>query len=153
MAINTSATSKISISASLPATYDQAGYAALTFTEIGGVESIGAFGAEDSLVTFNPLASRITLKFKGSRNIGTLALAMALDNEDAGQDLARTASDSLTPVSFKVETADASVYYFIALVMNNPVEVGSVDQVTMSSLNLELTAGTGGVGIVYVAAP
>lgn len=150
MSIQTSAGAKISASVALPATFDAAGYAALTYTEIGSVESIGAFGREYALVEFNPLGERGTKKFKGSFNEGQLALTLALDNTNAGQDLLRANVNADGALSFKVALKDGTVYYFIALVMNNPIEIGSVDQITMTNVNLEITTGTGGVGVVIV---
>lgn len=153
MAIQTSAGSRIYIGDALPATFDAVGYAAVSYTDIGAVENIGAFGAEDALVTFTPVGDRTQRKFKGSRNLGSLAATAALDNGDAGQDLVRSQSELLDATSFKVELPTGDIYYFSALVMNNPVEIGSTDQVTMSSFNLELTAGPLGEGIIYVPVP
>ena len=47
----TLAGSKVYISASLPATYDSAGFTALTYTEIGEISDIGTVGKEYTLVT------------------------------------------------------------------------------------------------------
>lgn len=149
MAIQTSAGSKIFLSSALPATFDLTGYQALTFTEIKSVESIGPFGSEDSLVTFNALADRTTRKFKGSRSLGSIALTAAIDTADAGQDLLRTASDSLNPISFKVERPTGDIVYFLGLVMTNTIEINGTDTVTMTSATIEVTPSSGGVGFVY----
>lgn len=153
MAVQTSAGARIYAAATLPATYNLAGYAALTYTEVGAVESIGAFGREYNLVTFLPLGDRGTQKYKGSFNEGTLALTAALDNGNMGQDLLRTAVDSDNPISFKVELKDGIIYYFTAMVMNNPVEIQGADNITMTSVNLELTTGPGGVGVIIDDTP
>ena len=55
MTSQTGAGSSLAISVVAPATQDAAGFAALTFTEIGGVEKLGAFGASFAKVEFQPL--------------------------------------------------------------------------------------------------
>ena len=66
--VQTTAGATIGISATLPATNDAAGYAALTFSLIGEVTDLGEFGREYATVTHNPIASRRTIKRKGSFN-------------------------------------------------------------------------------------
>ena len=83
--VQTSAGTTIAISAVLPATDDAAGYNALTWAAIGEVTDLGEFGREYATVTHNPVASRRTIKRKGSYNDGTMALQLALDRDDAGQ--------------------------------------------------------------------
>jgi len=64
----TSAGTTISVVDSNPATYDQAGFEALTYSLIGEVTDLGEFGREYSAVTHNPLGDRRTVKRKGSYN-------------------------------------------------------------------------------------
>lgn len=148
MTVRTSAGTTIGLSANQPATYNAAGYDALTFTAIGEVTDLGEFGREYSLVTHNPLGSRGTVKKKGSFNEGTMTLQLGLDTDDAGQILAKTASLSDADYSFKVTTQNGDIYYFQAQVMSFKVGVGSVDQITSATITLELTTNSAGVGIV-----
>lgn len=150
MTVRTSAGTTIAISAAAPATYDGTGYAALTFTTIGEVTDLGEFGREYALVTHNPVGSRSTVKKKGSYNSGTMALSLGLDTDDAGQVLLKAASLSDNDYSFKVTTQNGDVYYFRAQVMSFKIGVGSVDQITTASVNLELTTNSAGVDIVEV---
>jgi hypothetical protein len=153
MTVRTSAGSTIAISAATPATFDGAGYAALSFTSIGEVTDLGEFGRDYALVTHNPLASRGTVKKKGSFNEGTMDLKVGLDTDDAGQILAKAASKSDNDYSFKVVTQIGDVYYFQAQVMSFKVNIGSVDNITRPQIKLELTTNSAGVGIVEVLAP
>lgn len=152
MTARTSAGSTIAISAAAPATFNAAGYGALAFTTIGEVTDLGEFGREYALVTHNPLASRGTVKKKGSFNEGTMDLKLALDTDDAGQILAKSASLSDSDHSFKVTLQNGDVFYFQAQVMTFKNGVGSVDQITAASIKLELTTNSAGVGIVEVLA-
>lgn len=148
MTVRTSAGTTLKVSASAPATFDVAGYSALTFTAVGEITDLGEFGREYALVTHNPVGSRGTQKFKGSFNEGTMNLSLGLDTDDAGQVLMKAASLSDTPYSFEVTTQNGDTYYFQAMVMSFKVGVGSVDSITTATCRLELTTSSGGVGIV-----
>jgi hypothetical protein len=148
MAVRTSAGTTIHVSAGIPATYDVTGYAALTYTAIGEVTNLGEFGREYNLVTHNPVATRSTVKRKGSYNEGQISLEVGLDTDDAGQILMKTASASDNDHSFKITTQNGDVYYFAAQVMSFRVSVGGVDDITSASIMLELTSNSAGVGIV-----
>lgn len=150
MTARSSAGSVIKLTAAQPATYDAAGYNALTFTQIGEVTNLGELGREYQLITHNPLATRATVKLKGSFNEGSIDMQLALDNSDAGQTLAKAASLSDSDYSFVIITQDGHKYYFQAKVMSFKVGIGSVNDVTKATIKLELTSTTAGVGIVEV---
>lgn len=152
MAVRTSAGTTLKVSAAAPATFNSTGYAALTFTAVGEITDLGEFGREFALVTHNPVGTRGTQKFKGSFNEGTMNLSLGLDTDDAGQVLMKAASLADTAYSFEVVTQNGDKYYFQAMVMSFKVGVGSVDSITTSSVTLELTTSSGGVGIVEVLA-
>jgi hypothetical protein len=152
MGVKTSAGSTIAISAASPATFDAAGYGALSFSLIGEVTDLGEFGREYALVTHNPIANRGTVKRKGSFNEGSIDLKLGLDTDDAGQIIAKSASQSDNDHSIKITTQNGDVYYMQAQVMSFKVGVGSVDSITNGSIKLELTTSDSGVGIVEVLA-
>jgi hypothetical protein len=152
MTVRSSAGSTIKISAGIPATFNSAGYAALTLTAIGEVTDLGEFGREYALVTHNPLGTRGTTKLKGSFNEGTISMQVGLDTDDAGQILAKAASLSDNDYSFEIATQNGDKYYFQAKVMSFKVSVGSVDQVTNATIALELTSGGLNPGIVEALA-
>lgn len=152
MTVRTSAGSVIALSAGTPATFDATGYAALTFTDLGEVTDLGEFGREYALVTHNPVGSRGTVKKKGSFNEGSMAMSLGLDTDDAGQILAKAASQSDADYSFELTTQNGDVYYFQAQVMTFKVGVGSVDQITSAQITLELTTASDGTGVVEVLA-
>jgi hypothetical protein len=153
MTVFTTAGSTIGIVAGPPATYDAAGYTALTYVLIGEVTDYGEFGREYSLVTHNPVASRGTVKKKGSFNEGSITLQLGLDTDDAGQILAKTASNSDADYSFAVTTQNGDKYFFRAQVMSFKVSLGGVDTVTNATIMLEITTNSAGVGIVEKLAP
>lgn len=148
MTVRSSAGTTIHLSAATPATFNAAGYGALTFTAIGEVTDLGEFGREYNLITHNPIGSRGTVKLKGSFNEGSITMQLGLDTDDAGQILAKTASQSDDDYSFKITTQNGDDYFFQAKVMSFKVNVGSVDSVTSATIMLELTTNSAGVGIV-----
>jgi hypothetical protein len=152
MPVRTTAGSTIALSAAQPATYDAAGYAALTYTDIGEVSDLGDFSRVYNVVKYNTIANRATTKRKGSFDEGTMQLKVGLDNDDAGQILAKTALDDDADYSFKVTIQDGTVYYFPAQVTSFPIHLGGVDSITEATITLELTTDPNGGGIVEVAA-
>lgn len=137
----TSALTLLSVCASLPATHDQAGYEALTFTEVGEVTDIGDFGPEFAEVTHIPLKTAVVQKFKGSLNYGSVALTLGRDADDAGQAILKGEDGlfSQDPIAFKVEFQDGSVQYFDARVMSFTTNTGGADQIVGSTVNVGIS--------------
>lgn len=139
MAVQTAAGASIAFSASLPATVDQAGYAALTYSVAVEVTQIGGFGRVYNLVTHLPLSARGATKAKGSYNNGTINPTMAYDAGDAGYGILNTAKDSDAPISAQVTLQNGDVFYFQALVMGMATNVGEADSIVMAEPQLEIT--------------
>lgn len=153
MTAKTSAGTTLGISAGNPATFNEAGFEALTYTTIGEVTSIdGDIGRVYNLVTHNPLATRHTGKYKGSYNSGSVTIPLAIDPDDAGQTLALTARDSDADYSFVIEEQDGSFRYFRGKVMSFPVNYGGVDAITAGTITIEITADDDGNDFVYLPA-
>lgn len=152
MGVRTSAGSVLAISASAPATFGAAGYAALAFTQIGEITDLGEFGREFALVTHNPVDSRGTVKKKGSFNEGSMTVQLGLDSDDAGQILAKAGSQSDDDYSFQLTDQKGDVYYFQAQIMSWKVGVGSVDTITSATMVVEITTSDDGTGVVEVLA-
>tara|TARA_R100001244_G_scaffold90191_3_gene68462 strand:+ start:1536 stop:1976 length:441 start_codon:yes stop_codon:yes gene_type:complete len=136
--VQTSAGTVLSVSATAPATYDQAGFAALTFTTIGEITDMGEFGKTYNLVTHQPLATRRTVKRKGSFNDGALSLQLARVPDDVGQVVLQAGLDSDDSYSFKVVLQDGEIQYFSGQVMSYTNNVGSADQISGSAVSIEI---------------
>lgn len=152
MSSNTTAGSTLQLSAAAPSTFNQAGYAALSYTTLGEITDFGEFGRKYNIVKNNPVATRGTVKKKGSFDEGALALKLNLDTDDAGQILAKTALNSDSNYSVKITTQNGDVYYFQVLVTAFVVGLGGVDNTTGASIDMEITTSSTGVGIVEVLA-
>ena len=135
----TAAGTKLAITAGVPATQTLAGYKALTYTSVGGVESIGGFGASTEVVTFQPLDGP-TEKYKGPTNYGQLSPTMKVDDLDAGQALIQTASapDEMDLYAFRITKPDGSVRYFQARVFGFPETIGAANSVITAAPAIEI---------------
>ncbi len=137
----------LSVCATLPATEDQAGYEALTFTDVGEVTNIPEIGRVYDLITHNPVGERKTFKFKGNYNDGTMTLAMGRATDDAGQAIMKTAVDSDLPISFSITYNDdpggsgssPTIQYFQGLVMSYPTETGDGNQILAANTQIEIS--------------
>lgn len=85
--------SVLHVSATTPATYDSAGFAALTFTEVGLVGSLSPFGGSTTVDSFNVLKSGNTVKRKGFTDFGNITVGMARVTSDDGQTLLKSGFD------------------------------------------------------------
>lgn len=148
MSVGTTAGTKLGISAGVPATYDVAGYVALTYTNVGNIEDAGEHGRVYAEVTFNPIAERGTQKFKGSFNEGNKTLSIGYDSDDAGMILLKTALNSDNDYAFEVEYPNGDIDYFQAKVMSLVKQASTVDTIRMVSVELSITTSPSGVGIV-----
>lgn len=152
--VETVAGTQISISAATPATFNEAGYTAVTgWGLIGEITDGGNHGRTYNEVTHTPLGSRGTQKFKGSSNEGTKTLQMAVDTADPGQIILKQALDSDADFSFKVEYQGGDIDYFQAKVLSFQVATAGVDTIRSATVQLSITTAKDGTGIVEVPAP
>jgi hypothetical protein len=133
----TSSGTKFSISTTVPtaATDTLAELAALTFTEVNGIRTLGDFGDERNLVTFSVLGDGRTRKLAGAADAGTLNIQCAFDALDTGQIAMRAGYDSGEEYAFKVEFTDGvspnpnSFFYFKGPITSKRNNVGGNDDV------------------------
>ena len=139
MGLQTGAGSAIAISVAAPVTQDVAGYAALTYTEGGNCEKIGTIGATFAKTEFQPLkGAKQTLK--GSADYGSLQPSFALDEEDAGQTLFKTAADDETNTLYSVRVTyqSGAKRYFQGRVFGWPETIDGADPVMMATPTVEI---------------
>lgn len=112
--------STISIATGEPATDDQAGFEALTFTEVGSVATIGAYGDTHSDITPPPdLKTGRQLHFTGASDGGEVPVTCHTeDYADDGQDEIRSANGQRANYSFMVQDPDGNIDYFYGRVVS-----------------------------------
>src|SRR6478752_1193868 len=86
-----------------PATNDEAGYAALTYVEVGCVESLGSFGPTRNQTEFTCLGDGILQRLPGAVDNGQLEMTIAYDDTTTAFPLLADAVDSGLTYYFKIE--------------------------------------------------
>jgi len=126
------------ISATLPATYNEAGFEALSWTEIGGITSIPSVGATYGEVSISLVKTGICKK-KGTKDFGTATVEFATAISDTGQIALKTAYASQDAASFKILYQDASADYATGLVMGVPKTNGTGENASMATATIAWT--------------
>jgi len=132
----------ISVSASLPATFDATGYAALTFAAIGQVTDWTPGGQVYNVVTSNPIAQRSTDKYKGTFNNGADSITVNRDDDDAGQVIIQAALTNDADQAFEVTYQDGTIDYFTGKVVSFDTVAGGADSIVQKTISLERTRST-----------
>lgn len=158
MALITSSKTKFSIGTTAAAT-DATTFGSDTYTQIGEVESFGAFGDEAEEIKFTSLGDGRVQKIAGVRDAGSVDLMLGYDATDAGQTalIAAFNANAGAPYNFKVELNDAltagagphhgTTFYFKGVVLGNQFEPGSSKDVVKLRTKISITSA-----IVEVAA-
>lgn len=108
----------LSVSASLPTTYDAAGFSALTFTQVGELESVDGLEITRNTGSFTNLCSGNTSMIKGARAGITVSVVCALDENDAGQQLMIASEEEDNDnYAFCVTLSNGSKDYFVGTVV------------------------------------
>jgi len=136
--INSAAGATLAISASLPATYDAAGYGAttITYTAVGEVENFGQHGMTATVTEFTPVDTAIVTKVKGSKNYGTKSLTIGSIPGNAGQVILKAASESSNRYSVKITYPDTSIHYLDVLVSKYDQVDGAVNDIQKITCDL-----------------
>ncbi|MEH3103423.1 MAG: FAD-dependent oxidoreductase [Sphingomonas phyllosphaerae] len=139
MTSTTAAGTAIAISAGTLTSFDAAGFAALTYTDVGGVDKIGPIGATFGKVEFQPLKGPKD-KQKSTPDYGALSLSMAYDELDAGQSLLRAAGDDDTQRLYPVRVTypTGAIRYFRTRVFGTPESVDGAESVLMTNAVVEI---------------
>ncbi len=102
--------------ASSPATVDQAGFAALSYTTIGKIVSWGAVGDQSEDIAIPLLDGRVE-HVNGSKDGGEIPFTLRFDT-DAGQTILVNNSNNNTDVSFRITDPNGKIAYFFGRVAN-----------------------------------
>lgn len=138
--INSLAGATLAVSASLPATYDAAGYGATTivYTAVGEVENFGNHGVTAAVTEFTPIDTSVVAKVKGSKNYGTMSMMIGYIPGNAGQVILDAASESNNHYSVKITYQDTSIHYLDVLVSKHENQDGSVNDVQKVAVDMAI---------------
>ena len=147
MGVNTNFGSTLAISSTVTtsATDNQAEFEALTYTTVGSIQSIGAFGDSYADVPFNALNDGRVQHLKGSADAGTFTLTLGFDAADTGQDALMTPLADVTGIyAFRVQLGDASsgspsaptTQFFLGRVMAAPLNIGAANSIITRDVSI-----------------
>lgn len=126
----------VSVSAGTPATYDAAGFGALTYTAVGEISSApGSGGVKFEDVSYTVLGVRATKHLKGTSDQEEEEMEVIVTRSDAGQQLLKTALNSDNQYAFKVVYNNGEIDYFLALVTGFAGQGGDSNTVRMATVN------------------
>lgn len=117
MALKTYIGALVAAVASVPATLDQAGFAALTYVQVGKVTEWGETGDTSEDVTETTLAGR-TYHANGALDGGVISFTLLIDGADAGQTILKAKNNTNDEVSFKITDPDGEIRYLHGKVAN-----------------------------------
>lgn len=115
---DTVASSKLYVATAAPATDDAAGFAALTWVEVGSITNVGSVkGREYATSTASVVGDAQDREKKGSFKLPNAEFECLWVEDDAGQIIIEAASKDYSVPSFKMTKQDATkIRYFTAQV-------------------------------------
>lgn len=142
-----SANATLSVSATLPATNDQAGYEALTFTRVGGITEIPEIGESNEEGSVDTMDGRVKyISILDGKSIETSMLE-PLGSTDPGQaiinDAAPAGSSAGRTVAARIQSADGSkTAYAIYTVLGANPDYGGATGLMMRKVNMSQVIDT-----------
>ena len=131
---------------------DLAAFDALTWIEIGMIESVGEFGPEKNIGSFIPLGTGVACKFGGTTDNGELPLSIAKTMTDEGLLALIALQGVASETAFKVQLSAVGTttgghavpakhqrYCFNGLVRSARITVGTGDDVVKVSVAIPIT--------------
>lgn len=131
----------LSVAVGAPATYDQAGFEALSWTPVGEVGDLGEFGGTREVVTFTPVDTGIIAKRPGSIDYGQMPLQIARDASDAGQIILQAGLDGAEAGnvhSVRLVDRNGDTIYFTGIISSFTYNAGSANTIFGGACNFEL---------------
>jgi len=143
--IRTSSGTKIAICSTATSSSVRATLAALTYIDIGYVESLGEIGPQSQDVTFTNINGDPVQHLKGAVDNGAITLVVGKDPLDAGQIAILAAAATKLEYALRITEADAadgndtnSITYVRGPVMGGRKTIGGANDVTKRSFMVGL---------------
>lgn len=149
MSADVFAGSTLNLSASLPGSYDEAGWEAVTgFAAVGNIESFDPFGNVHNIELHNPVAHSGTEAIKTNFDPGAASFTLALDYSNAGQAIAEAALASRNSYSVEIITPDNISHFCLGKITEFRPVGGAQGSKKMAVLGIRFTCSSTGVGWV-----
>lgn len=119
----------IAFSAVAPATHDEAGFAALTWTGATELREVGELGGERPITSNTNLCSGEISKTAGSIDNGEQSLMLAFDIDNTGQVILTNGFKNNTKVQCRETLTSGDVFYYTAVVSASKIATVDGDEV------------------------
>lgn len=143
---------QLDVAVGRPATLDETAAAALSYTEVAEVQTVGDYGASFAEVQTTNLKDAIQRFYKGSINYGQLTMGLNYESSDAGQQALSAGNDGANRNSehtFKLTYQDGSIDYLVGNIFSYTKNAsGGADSIVGSSVTIRLNEKP-----IQVAAP
>lgn len=125
-----------------PATYDAAGFGALTFADVAEVSEIPQLGGSGTVAEFIRLASGVVSKQVGSINYGEITIPMAAVWSDAGYAALKAGFDGTNARkvhSFEIAHPTVGTLYFTGVISGVQYTPGDANTAYTNSVTVSIT--------------
>lgn len=142
----------VSLSATLPTTYNQAGFEniAIIYTEVGDLATVPQMtGINVNDVSFNIVNSNDTHHRKGTRDRPEKTFDIYVNDSDAGQALLDAAAASDNQYTMKVVYNNGEIHYATILLYTKDGDGGGNDDIRQQTITFRIDPQ----GVVVVPAP
>lgn len=142
----------VSVAPAVPATYDAAGYAALSWVTVLDAESVPTFGGTAQVPTFIPLATGVVDKGKGSIDYGDTTIPLRRQITDAGQVALQSAFDGANKDvthSVRISHPTDGTIYFTAIVSSFTFNIADANAWTRNEVTFSIKTKPIPVTTVY----
>lgn len=133
----------LAISAAAPATLDEAGYGALTYTEWGEVTDFGSLGTTTNILEFTPVCTGFKEKRPSVKDSGNMAVKAMNVEADGAQVILQAAVDTtpIPAITCRLTLPTGAIRYFIAYPSSLTDDIGTADSLFEASVELAITGG------------
>jgi hypothetical protein len=129
----------IGIASGDPATFDAAGFSALTYANIGKIKNAGDIGKAFEVISNNYLSQRGTEKRKGTFNAGKLSIEVDIKT-DPGQEACEAALESDDDFNFQIKFKTGLTHYVRGQVISFTKHIGGPNDMLSATLGVELNS-------------
>ena len=138
MSVDTFSGSHLSFAAAEPATFDQAGYEALTWTQDDcSSTNIPAISKTSNSVEVATVCNSQVKDIKGTYKFDALSFTMLSDWDNTAQIILESALDSQDVISVRIEFATGDIAYFtVQVAMFSITDGGSGDDLNQRSVEM-----------------
>lgn len=138
-----------------PATYDAAGFAAMTWNQVGRVTNFSGFDQQAEIITSQYLEDNFETKRKGIIKFGASTIEVDVKDGDSGQTMARSALTDKSLYGLKIAFPNGRIQYLQVLITQYTEKAMQPNGMVSASIGVQpsiINTGAGGVNMIEVPA-